>query len=463
MGYEINIDAIKKNYVNKKGAFKHNGGSRMEVLPYTTQYKNGQKEEIVNFMAAIGEFSRMAANKKKTGGFSVEKYYSEIVSEVNMDSKNRSIFIELIKELFLHGEKLAIFHPKALNYIESSSFNIKVGQFLFDVLYTANGETQSYIIEAFGEESNNILIDLMVKNLPPLEEQKYEKRKYINMLPYINDIFMEDFRYLLRNKDILISNVEKFFKFYYMFYVAQLSLVFQKTFEADISKPVKSYFIFEWENTGKGRLNTEIGWKAVESNVLRLYSHVNTLDMLNHNNENTLYSYVDLKERIDNMNDEERAQFIHTVKDLTTIYESYIDIKWGDFVYSPMFPNNECYDVVYQLFRKINYQFDNSGRRERQRDYGTWFVEFCKENFLSKRGKYGYIFTLSEEYTIFLTKLAVKDREKIKLKELFNEFERRGVFLDNESKAKLTYHFEKLNVLEKKSDSGDAQYVRRIL
>ena len=51
----------------------------------------------------------------------------------------------------------------------------------------------------------------------------------------------------------------------------------------------------------------------------------------------------------------------------------------------------------------------------------------------------------------------------MRLNDVFSEFECRGVFLDNHSKDEVMRYYEKLNLIEKKSDSGDAQYVKRIL
>lgn len=42
-------------------------------------------------------------------------------------------------------------------------------------------------------------------------------------------------------------------------------------------------------------------------------------------------------------------------------------------------------------------------------------------------------------------------------------YKARGIFLDNTSKEYLQDFFTKLNLIDKKSDSGDAQYVKRIL
>ncbi|CAH2213350.1 DNA phosphorothioation-dependent restriction protein DptG [Tepidibacter aestuarii] len=462
MRYEIKIDDIEKNYV-KKGSFKHNAETKPWMLPSTTQYKESQKPEIINFTAAVGAFSRNLTKKKEYTNFCIEKYYNDIISQISIDKKNKSILIDLITELFFQGENLIIFHPKTLNYIESTHFNNKLGQFLFDVLYKEDHDIFNLIAQAYGKNSNNILINLMTKNLPQLDENQNIINKYKNFNPYISKIFMADFKYLLENSDMLIDNLEKILKFYYMFYVSQSAMILNKTFEADIEKPMNVYFGLDWENTGKGRLNTELGWKVVESNVLRLFSHANALHLINHNNENKKYSYVELKDRIDSMSIEEKIDFVNDVNNLIDFYKGYIiDVEWDNFKYTPKF-ENECYDAVYKLFKIINYQFDNSGRKKRQKDYGTRFVEFCKANFLRQRGRYGYIFNLTEEYTIFLTKICIKDNEKIKLKDLFVEFKKRGISLDNDSKVKLIQLYEKLNILEKKSDSGDAQYVKRIL
>ena len=62
-----------------------------------------------------------------------------------------------------------------------------------------------------------------------------------------------------------------------------------------------------------------------------------------------------------------------------------------------------------------------------------------------------------------MTKICINDNNKLKLSVLFDEFEKRGIFFDRDSKIKIVQLYEKLNLLEKKSDSGDAQYVRSVL
>ena len=70
---------------------------------------------------------------------------------------------------------------------------------------------------------------------------------------------------------------------------------------------------------------------------------------------------------------------------------------------------------------------------------------------------------LQHLYIIFLTKISLRNEEKIRLNDLYKEYEFRGIYLDNSSKEYLQEFFTKLNLIDKKSDSGDAQYVKRIL
>ena len=62
-----------------------------------------------------------------------------------------------------------------------------------------------------------------------------------------------------------------------------------------------------------------------------------------------------------------------------------------------------------------------------------------------------------------MTKIFINNNERLKLSSLFYEFKRRGIAFDKDSQNRIVQLYEKLNLLEKKSDSGDAQYVRSIL
>ena len=69
---------------------------------------------------------------------------------------------------------------------------------------------------------------------------------------------------------------------------------------------------------------------------------------------------------------------------------------------------------------------------------------------------------MNEERIILLTKVILKE-ERMKLNDLIKGFELRGVYFDNTSREALILFYDKLGLIEKKSDSGDAKYVKGIL
>ena len=85
-----------------------------------------------------------------------------------------------------------------------------------------------------------------------------------------------------------------------------------------------------------------------------------------------------------------------------------------------------------------------------------------KKYFLKRRGQYGYALNITKDFLYLITALCVKE-EKIKLNDLFKEYERRGLFFDRYSKEEIINLLNTWNLIDKKSDSGDAQYVKSIL
>lgn len=114
------------------------------------------------------------------------------------------------------------------------------------------------------------------------------------------------------------------------------------------------------------------------------------------------------------------------------------------------------------LFDSVRTQFENTVRDRPYKSYASKYESFCHK-YLKSRGRSGFMLNLSEESLIFLTKLCIKNRDQMRLNDVFTAFERRGIFLDNLSKEQVAVYYEKLNLIEKKSDSGDAKYVKRIL
>lgn len=117
-----------------------------------------------------------------------------------------------------------------------------------------------------------------------------------------------------------------------------------------------------------------------------------------------------------------------------------------------------------KLYEIIDYQFINGGRKSHYNGYNKKFIDFVQKNFGKFRGMNGYTVSLHDNDIIMFTQIILKENDgRIRLAKLFEEFELRGLLFDRESKKKIIELYEKMNLLEKRSDSGDAQYVKYVL
>ena len=82
-------------------------------------------------------------------------------------------------------------------------------------------------------------------------------------------------------------------------------------------------------------------------------------------------------------------------------------------------------------------------------------------NVLEKRRDYS-VLVLDEEMLLFLVAMIAKD-DRLRMDDLYKRFREYGIEFSFQTKNAISEYLLKLNLLERKSDSGEAQYVRIIL
>ncbi len=275
-------------------------------------------------------------------------------------------------------------------------------------------------------------------------------------------IFMKDLQFILgspaRTKEHLVDLLE----FYYFFYTSQTTLTLSKFEEGDRDTIIPLYFSLDWERTNRERECYRSGWCRLFPALDKQLSHAVTLEMLNQNPSGEKYDYIALKKDLEDTG--KYKEVASQIKELVDLYRNAIkDCE----EMQRLTRNEEALDPVFSevrfLFDSVLTQFRGSDRCRVNNAYTKHFITFCRERFLKSRGPCGFMLNITEELLIFLTKLAVNNQSKLSLKEVFRQLELRGVFLDQRSKEEVVQYYSKLNLIEKKSDSGDAQYVRKIL
>lgn len=458
--YNLDFEKIGVTFKFKDNGLTHAQGNQFKLLPYAAN----EKTLVSNFNGVIGAFSRIICGKELKSEFNSTEFIKNVVDEIGEFEgiNSKVVFRDLIKALFVNNDSLVDFDIKTINYVTSTNADEKIGKFLYSVLF--DEKLKFFISQHYDKSENNILYKLVLNALPELKDKEYQEEKYKCYLPFIKELFMKDFKFLIENEEMYKSSLKRFLEYYYMFYVSQLAMKLSRFEKADLIKPDAVYYTLSWESTSKHRTAYRFGWDLLKSKVDSLFSHAITLEFLNHHGLEKQLGYAELYDLFNYSN----VDLIESQID--KLCESYISrrkdgIEWNEFCVKRKNSGNKAFDKVYKLYEAIEYQFDNktSTRGRANQAYNNWYMRFVYENFSKRRGSLGYNLNLNEDDIILMTKICINNNNKLKLSLLFDEFEKRGMFFDRDSKIKIIQLYEKLNLLEKKSDSGDAQYVRSVL
>lgn len=455
--YKIDFNKIETTFKFKDNGLTHSQGNKFKLLPYAAN----EKTLVSNFKGVVGAFSRTICDKELNSEFNFTEFIENVVDEIGEfeGETSKEVFRDIVKTMFVDKENLVNFDIKTINYITSTNADEKIAKFLYSIFF--NDELKSLVVEHYDKNVENVLYKLVLNALPELKEKEYSVDEYKCYLPFVKELFEKDFKFLVENEDLYKNSLKKLLEYYYMFYVSQLAMKLSKFEKADLTKPETIYYTLSWESTSKNRTAHKFGWELLKNNVNSLFTHAITLEFLNHHELDEQLGYVELFNLFSSTDESEIS------KQIESIYQEYTsrikDKNWDDFNRKDKESGNQAFNKVYKLFEAIEYQFNKSSRSRANEAYRNWYIRFVYENFSKKRGALGYNLNLTEEDIILMTKICINNDKKLKLSILFEEFENRGMFFDRDSKIKIIQLYEKLNLLEKKSDSGDAQYVRSVL
>lgn len=469
MEYRLDFNSIEKHFKFDEGEgintrLRHENPVKIKIFPYDT------KKKSQDFNSIMGLFSRLISNCMLNNNFqefNLNDVIDDVLSKVETKDNNAKTKLRnIINDLFFEdSQKIEYIHPSIYNYIpvkQHKILNKKIAYFLYDTLDAKR--LQEDVKKSYELIPNNILLKLIFDSLPKLEKRKNKNEfEFRPVLPFVTEMFLCDFKFMLSDAKLFVAHYEHLLKYYYYYYVSQLVVKLSQMFDADLSKPEPIYFTLDWESSSRSRTSFHEGWKLLDNCVAKMFTHVNCLEFLNHHqgDDSKTFTYVEINQNLVNMNEEQRNNFKNDVASLIKQYTSRInDVSMEHFTESE--PKDAC-DAIKILFNAIDYQFYNSSRKKQYKNYSKMFDEFCKNYFLKARGPLGHTLNMTQGYLLLITRLCIGNNNKMRLKDLFREYEKRGLFLDSDSKQKVIKLLETLNLLEKKSDSGDAQYVRSIL
>ena len=456
MKYSGNLQALRKSLSikeNEKG-LRHTINQKSPILPFPT--RNPERAKFKEgFHGVTGEFARIVSGNIVREDISIENIIKKITRKVDLEDEDIPYFEKLVRSFLTDDLKsMKIFHPHILQYLPLASGNEAKGErdialFIRDVLL----ENPKILADFFAKsDASNLLVKLILEQLNNLET-KETKQRFHPLLPMITEVFQEDVEFLVKHRDYFINHIHLFLAYYYFFYITQVTLKLNQTHNAKWDELTEVVYTLDWESTSKTRPSYNRGYRSIKEAARNLLVHVNCLEHLNFIFDTTeAKPYPHLKEIVDELPEESQFELVKTLKEWIAEYRYHTSLPEVEI------DDDEYQNLVKELFSSLNDGIQ-AGPKSR---YALSIEEIGKRYFLKTRGSLGYMLNITQDFLLLLTAISVKN-ERMSLKEVFSQFERRGVFLDRHSKEAVVELFDKINILDKKSDSGDAQYVKPIL
>lgn len=435
-----------------------------KLFPNLTNKDQKKVPPVKDMEDVIGGVFRCAMNVEKKQ-IRYDDLLENFINTVDVSDDHKDIIGNAILGLLFKNGKFCPTNIKLYPYkTPKNSREVdadELAYFLYCVLGNSN-DIQKIVTEHSNKECNvleKIIIDYVesIQNTSP----KFEE-PYIPIYTGMQDIFLNDLEYMLSSDMDSEEDLGNLLALYYFQYYVQSSLVLDQFCKGKPENNVPLYFALDWERVSKNRKCCIDGWDKVKINVEHGFAHKTTLGILSNNSDHAKLTYCDFGRMASESQDADE-QISNEIRRAESIYTSYLGDFQG-FENIPESPSiNKTDASLKHLFNCAEEQFKGTSRKDARKSFNDKFILFCKDRWIKDRKKSGLVLNLTESDIIFLTKLAIGESEKLRLNDLFKEYERRGVYLDTTSKTLLQDYFAKLNIIDKKSDSGDSQYVRRIL
>lgn len=461
---------LQEHYLDSKGNFKHKIGELIRIFPFITNSSNDSDErELQTYMGICGIVARRLVGVEKCPPFARSDLRKVLQNKV--ETEQLEDLLDILTTLaFDEQGSIVPFSLSAypyLGFVKDRAVLKELGVFLHEVLF--GFELDESLKNKFEEGSDSHVAHTLLHTcFPDLEPcRSVTIHEYTRLNIGLQDVFLQDWSYLSAQPERLKGLFPEFLQLYSLLY--QLRAVETLSSQFDDKKLDPIFFTLEWESCSKARLAYQAGWNRLDAQVKRIFSHVNTLELLNHIEFSGLkdsFTYDDLRQWSEQADVSDKQQAEEALDHLILFYRDSIAPRggWGEF--EPFDSSRYSCSVLNKasiLFQMVDCQFRNSHRNAPAGRYANWVVQSAANNFCRMRGRIGRTLAFNKEQLILLTRLAVGTQPKLRLHEYWEELERRGIAFDSESRAKIVELFEQLNLLEKKSDSGDAQYVRTII
>lgn len=443
------VRKLKENVQLDQGKHRATHHMNGRLFPFVT--RNPERVKFKDpFNEIVGLIVRYSLGMELVIDDVEGEYLKNIKTDILIDE---NILDSDIRELFSFNFS-EISTPEMLKYFPVPNIKnketvgkIRLAKYIVELLELKENEAWiNYVSQSSRELS--LYDEVVNKNLPKLAADKKENtEKYVffdqeNYLEYFN----KDLSALMKEQSFFMENIGFLISYYFFYYIIQQTVQIDQTDR----KMLDLWYAFDKEKLSKGRNAARAGYQLVLEKSRELLVNQDMIDYLN-----TLTGQPeDFKSLEAIYQDEELKQA--TLKRLSVFNHEFAKVLDKEADYEPV----EDFTLqVRQLKDYLDEAMDNATRSR----YSRSFREFSGLGFIRARGRLGYVLNASQELVLMFVGVIVGQNNKMLLDDFFNALDVRGIKFDTQSRREVVNYFEQINILEKLSDSGDAQYVKSIL
>ena len=476
----ITLNTYRDNYHDAKGTFKDFFQTSIRILPITSNPASCSFDDSCGFDGVAGRFFRNLYENKidpidDIKDQVIKPLHDFLTQDKEMSEGEADRFIKIALNIVCPSDKLSVIDASFIKYLpyakdarnkksKSSDKYVSGQKKLADFLSSAN--TYTTITDSTDKKDlfTNIIKAAFEHGIPTKKTDDIEEY-YI--FPFLKKQFSADFEWIMGRPDsVIVKYIDLLLNFYSCYIFTQTLIHISPKYKAeDYFRPLPLYFILAAE---KASMKSEVitkGWEHyLPAEVIgKTFSRLQAWDILNCLTGVKSCCYTDVISALNDL-----GSFESNRETLMDLLREFHDDKWAMFDNRPTSKNpNMPREVDYQansyeefitlLFSLCEglqeYTYD---LRMRKRVYDLMMTRFLS----LRRGK--RLLNLDNEMLIFLIAMMTREK-KTRLDNVYKKFSEYGIFFNMTTRKNIEQYLLKLNLLDRKSDSGEAQYVTVVL
>lgn len=472
---KIDLEAYNVHY-HQGGKFIDNWQEGIKLLPFNSNPASAYDKKC-GLHGTTGEFFRLWDNDgtKPIEDFeksAVEPVKEYLVNQKQMPTTQVPEFVRMMRDIMFVNGNLNITDSAFIKYLPLVPNDERISMKDRKKYNDGQRKLANYLYSMLSDEMQisghsktpNLFSKILQEALTPScgFSDDLKERDYI-VLPYIKKSFEEDLRWMLEQEEsVKVKYLHLLLHFYACYAVTQAIVRITAKDKQSEDEPAPFYFILNSERASVNHDAVVRGWsyQIPKSSLDKLYGKSQALDILNsvlgsnvgfYNNIRKVLYQTDFEDNRELCNkllskyqEEKREVFNRRSSESGSIKEIEIDVHSYD----------EFISTLEYLCTGL--QSPSYISRMRKKVIDLLSVRFLQ----SRRGN--FVLVLDNEMLTFLVALFTKSK-KTKLENLYKLFNNYGIYFNRGSRLAIEEYLLKLNLLDRKSDSGEAQYVTVIL